>query len=60
MTDIAITQESPANDSIRALNITDGIQVRTETVQNDLVKKDETNFKRGLESLFVDEDQQSG
>jgi len=60
MMDIAITQESPANDSIRALNITDGIQVRTETVQNDLVKKDETNFKRGLESLFVDEDQQSG
>jgi len=60
MMDIAITQESPANDSIRALNITDGIQVRTETLQNDLVKKDETNFKRGLESLFVDEDQQSG
>lgn len=61
MTDIAITQEgSPTNDSFRALDITGGIQVQTEALQNDPVKEDETNFKRGLESLFVDQDQQSG
>lgn len=61
MMDAEVTQEgSLANDSFRASNVLEGVQVRTIAVREDAVKEEETDSKRGLESLFDDQDQQSG
>ena len=55
-----MTQEkSSSKDSVSALIATADIQVQTAVVQNDLIQKHETDFRRGVNSLFDDQDQQS-
>jgi hypothetical protein len=61
MMETEIPQEgSPADDLFRASNMTHSVQVRTVAVRDDAVKEEENDSKRGLESLFDDQDQQSG
>ncbi len=48
-------EKSPSKE-----NATTDVQARTVVVQNDLIRKDETDSRRGVCGLFDDEDQQSG
>jgi len=54
-----MTQEKSSSKDSVALIATADIQVQTAVVQNDLIQKHETDFRRGINSLFDDQDQQS-